>query len=117
MLSLLILLLEIYVLLSTGKGSSPNSISINDFNHDSRFNFVITNTDYDSIGVFLGFGDGSFSQQITCTVESFSFPIDTDFSDFDHDNCLDIVVALVDVHRIAHFLMKETILRAMIHIP
>ena len=46
---------------STGDNSLPISVAVDDFNNDSRLDIVVANYGTDSVGVLLGYGDGTFS--------------------------------------------------------
>ena len=50
---------------STKNGSQPYGIDAGDFNNDSLLDIVITNAGTNNIGVFLGYGDGSFAAIVT----------------------------------------------------
>jgi hypothetical protein len=54
---------------------------------------VVCNTWGDTIGIFLGFGNGTFGDQITYATTVISQPIDVAIGDFNEDTYLDIVVA------------------------
>jgi hypothetical protein len=45
---------------STGSLSSPYSIAVGDLNNDTLVDMVVANYGTDSVGVFLGYGNGSF---------------------------------------------------------
>ena len=76
---------------STGAGSHPHSVAINDFNNDSYVDIVVTNYDTNSIGVFLGHGNGTFDQQKLMSLGS-SHPLFVTAADFNKDNRIDIAV-------------------------
>ena len=50
---------------STGSESYPRCIAVADFNKDSHLDIVVCNYWDSTIGIFLGFGNGTFSNQTT----------------------------------------------------
>ncbi len=78
---------------STGYGSGPYSITVGDFNNDSRLDIVVANPGTNNIGIFLGYGNGTFSSQTTFSSGSDSNPLSVAVGDFNNDNRLDISVA------------------------
>ncbi|CAF4490488.1 unnamed protein product [Rotaria sp. Silwood2] len=81
------------LLYPTGDGSQPYSIALGDFNNDSTLDIVVVNRGTDNIGIFLGYGDGSFSNQMTYTTGISSGPSAVAVGDFNNDSRLDIAVA------------------------
>jgi predicted Zn-dependent protease with MMP-like domain len=77
---------------STGDGSSPQFVSIGDFNSDNILDIVVANNDSNSIGIFMGYGDGTFTEQIPFSLPNNSFPSWVAVADFNNDNILDIPV-------------------------
>jgi hypothetical protein len=88
----------------TGVGFGPFSIAVGDFNNDSRLDIVVANYWAYNIGVFLGYGDGTFSSQTTFSTGSGSRPAAVAVSDFNNDNQLDIAVANYGTSNIGIFL-------------
>ncbi|CAF1482117.1 unnamed protein product [Rotaria sp. Silwood1] len=78
---------------STGTDSQPWSAAVGDLNNDTRLDIVVTNRNSDSIGVFLGLGNGSFSNVTIYSTGLLSDPISIVILDFNRDNKLDIAVA------------------------
>ena len=78
---------------STGSGSYPYDVAIGDFNNDSRLDIVVANYGTNNIGIFLGYGNGTFSNQITYSTGSNSYPQSVAVGDFNNDSRLDIAVA------------------------
>ncbi|CAF1663691.1 unnamed protein product, partial [Adineta ricciae] len=89
---------------STGKGSSPNAISINDFNNDHQLDFIVVNKDSNSISVRLGLGNGTFSNQTIYSTGTKSSPWDVSTADVNHDKKVDIIVSNIWANNIVVFL-------------
>jgi predicted nucleotidyltransferase len=77
----------------TGDGSRPNFAAVADFNNDSYLDIVVANTYVDNIGIFLGYGNGTFAAQTTYSTGDASAPQNVGLGDFNNDKCLDIAVA------------------------
>lgn len=77
---------------STGLGSRPFSIAVGDFNNDTELDVVVANYGINSVGVFLGHGNGSFASQIITSLGS-AHPVSIAVEDFDNNKILDIAVA------------------------
>jgi hypothetical protein len=78
---------------STGSNSLPCSVAVGDFNNDNRLDIVVANTGTDTIGIFLGYGDGTFSVMIPYSTGSRSGPVSVVVGDFNNDGRLDVAVA------------------------
>ncbi|CAF4840218.1 unnamed protein product, partial [Rotaria sp. Silwood1] len=78
---------------STGNSSGPCSIAIGDFNKDNRMDIVVANRNTQNVGVFLGYGNGTFSSQITYTTGSGSMLMSITVGDLNNDGVLDIAVS------------------------
>ncbi|CAF3824214.1 unnamed protein product [Rotaria sp. Silwood1] len=78
---------------STGIDSGPKAIAIGDFNNDGRLDIVVANTGWNNVGVFLGYGNGTFEDQITYSTRSDFSPRAVAVGDFNNDDRLDIAVA------------------------
>ena len=57
--------LSAYATLYTGRNSQPKSIAVADFNNDSYPDIAVVNYVSRNIGVFLGYGNGTFQAQQT----------------------------------------------------
>ena len=91
------------VTFSTGSGSYPYDVAVGDFNNDSRLDVTIVNYYTDNIGIFLGYGNGAFSNQTTYSTGSGSAPCSVTVSDLNNDYRLDIVVAHLLRRRYRYF--------------
>ena len=89
---------------SLSNDSNPYGISVGDFNNDNQSDIVITNTGSNNIGVYLGYGDGSFSTIRLYSTGNNSYPIAVAFGDVNNDSRLDIVVANYKSDNIGVFL-------------
>jgi hypothetical protein len=78
---------------STGYGSYPQYVCVADVNNDNRMDIVSANTETNSVGVFLGHGDGTFATMTIYSTGIDSGPWWVALGDFNHDNRLDIVSA------------------------
>lgn len=84
--------------LSTGLDSSPYSIVVGDFNNDSRQDIVVANNVSNYIGLFLGYGNGSFANQTAYSTGLSQRSVAV--ADFNNDTILDILIASYDSNNI-----------------
>lgn len=78
---------------STGYDSFPCSLAVDDLNNDNHLDVVVANYGTSNVGIFFGYGNGTFrSQQIHTTLPN-SNPSSITIADFNDDNQLDIAVA------------------------
>ncbi|CAF4204128.1 unnamed protein product, partial [Rotaria sordida] len=77
---------------STGDDSSPTMVAVDDFNKDNRLDVAVANFGTNSIGIFLGYEDGLFENQILISISS-SRPLWIHIADFNNDTLPDIVSA------------------------
>ncbi|CAF4814977.1 unnamed protein product [Rotaria sp. Silwood1] len=94
----------IKVAYSTGSNSQPTSVAVGDFNNDNRLDIIVTNYDTNSIGIFLGNGNGTFLNQTVYPMESDSNPLWVAVGYFNNDTKLDIVVAAYGIAKLYVFL-------------
>ena len=87
-------------LYSTGETSAPLAVTFGDFNNDSRLDIVVANHGSDNIGVFVGYGNGSFETMITYSTGAGSSPYCVTVADFNNDGQLDIAVANDDTSNV-----------------
>ncbi|CAF1037572.1 unnamed protein product [Rotaria sordida] len=80
--------------LITGNGSRPKSLAVGDLNKDGEMDIVVANSGINNVGIFLGYGNGSFAIQRTYSTDSSPWSVVVD--DFNNDTILDIIVANKD---------------------
>jgi hypothetical protein len=78
---------------STGTGSVPYSVALGDFNNDNRMDIAVANYGTGNVGIFLGYGNGTFTSQTTYVTDPTSDPCSIVVGDVNNDTRLDIVVA------------------------
>ena len=88
---------------SAGLNSTPNSIALGDLNNDSYLDIVVAHQSTGSVGVFQGYGNGSFAPQAVYFLEKGSRPYSVVLSDFNDDDQLDIAVAEFDLDNVCIF--------------
>ena len=79
---------------STGSGSHPKAVAVGYFNNDSFLDIVVANYDTHNVGVFLGYGNGSFVENQIITSVGSGRPFSLAVGDFNNDKKLDIAVVL-----------------------
>ncbi|CAF1240880.1 unnamed protein product [Rotaria sordida] len=88
---------------STGDFSFPNSIAVNDFNNDHQSDIVIANLNSSNIGIFFGYGNGSFSIMTNYSTGIGSSPSSIAVADLNKDNRLDLVVVDIGTNKMLVF--------------
>ncbi|CAF0789803.1 unnamed protein product [Adineta ricciae] len=78
---------------STGNNSQPRSITTADVNNDQRLDIIVVNSGTNNIGIFLGSKNGTFSDQITYSLDVHAQPSSVVILDINNDTYLDIAVA------------------------
>ena len=86
---------------STSLGSKPYSIAVSDFNNDGHFDIAVVNSGKNNIGIFLGYGNGSFASQTTYSTSPGTNPHSIIIGDFNQDYQLDIAVSNYDTNNIS----------------
>jgi hypothetical protein len=89
---------------STGYDSIPSSLAIGDFNKDNHLDIAVANYGTNNIGIFLGYGNGTFTSQTTYTTTLNSNPSSIAVGDFNKDNQLDIAVTNSAIGSLSIFL-------------
>jgi hypothetical protein len=77
---------------STGFNSYPYSVAVGDFNKDNYFDVVAANYGTNNIGIFFGYGNGSFATMLPYFMGDNSRPVEVTVNDLNLDNCSDIIV-------------------------
>jgi hypothetical protein len=78
---------------TTGTNSKPMSVVIGDFDNNNRFDIVVSNRGTRTVGIFLGYMNGTFANQKTFSTGISSQPYFVASGDFNSDGRLDIAVA------------------------
>ena len=78
---------------STGAVAYPNSVAVDDLNKDNTLDIVVTNWGTNSLGVFLGLGNGTFSSIVPIQIAYGSHPFFVVIGDFNNDGKADFAVA------------------------
>ncbi|CAF4572162.1 unnamed protein product, partial [Rotaria sp. Silwood2] len=81
----------------------PRSVAIGYFNNDTWLDFVIVDSIVNTISIFIGHSDGTFSYLIEYTTGDGSTPNMVVVVDFNNDNVSDIAVANFGVNNIGIF--------------
>jgi hypothetical protein len=89
---------------STGYDSLSSFVIINDLNGDNLLDIAVANSGTGNVGIFLGYGNGTFTSQKTHSTGRSSNPNAIAFGDFNHDHKLDLVVTNADTGAISMFL-------------
>ncbi|CAM4806422.1 unnamed protein product [Rotaria magnacalcarata] len=74
--------------------STPTSAAVGDINNDTRPDLIIAHYSIDSIGVFLGNGDGTFASETVYSAGYNSRPTFVALADLNGDDRLDVAVVL-----------------------
>ncbi len=85
---------------SPGVGSTPYMVAVADFNNDYQWDIAVANFGTNNVGIFLGFGNGSFASQIESSTSS-SRPISICVAHFNNDAVFDIVIANYGTHSVS----------------
>ncbi|CAF2552884.1 unnamed protein product [Rotaria sp. Silwood2] len=77
---------------STNMNSNPTSVAVGDFNNDNHLDIVVANNGTGNLGIFFGFGNGTFAKQTIYSLGSNSYPQYVAVGDFNGDQELDIAI-------------------------
>jgi hypothetical protein len=78
---------------SSNNQQSACSIAVGDFNHDGKPDLVVTSDFDNTVYVFMGVGDGTFTPASGSPITVGNFPVAVRIGDFNRDGLLDLVVA------------------------
>ncbi|CAF4560470.1 unnamed protein product [Rotaria sp. Silwood2] len=76
--------------LVTGNDSRPQSLVISDFNNDGLMDIGVINSLTHNIGIFLGYGNISFTNQVIYSTHPYLSPCSLAVGDFNNDTRVDI---------------------------
>ncbi|CAF0813059.1 unnamed protein product, partial [Adineta ricciae] len=85
---------------SVGRNSHPPFVALGDFNSDHQLDIAVAKLGTDSIGVAIGYGNGSFYPEVTCSLPTGSSPTCISVGDLNGDGRLDLVVSNYGKHNI-----------------
>jgi hypothetical protein len=91
---------------STGTNSLPSSITVGHFNDDHHLDIAVVNTASDTIGIFLGYGNGRFANMTVYSTGVSSVSVSIVMNDLNKDNHQDLVVANWGTNNVLVFLGK-----------
>ncbi|CAF4364039.1 unnamed protein product, partial [Adineta steineri] len=94
------------IIFSTGVGSYPYSIATGYLNDDIFLDIVVANYGTKNIGVFLSNTNGSFTNQITYSIDNAS-PYSIGIGDVNRDNQMDLVVTNQGINNIGVLLASD----------
>ncbi len=77
----------------TGRNSYPFAIGVADFNGDGYQDIAVSNNFRRNIGIFLGYGDGTFEEQISSFTGGYYYPYFFTIGDFNGDHRSDVAIA------------------------
>jgi hypothetical protein len=83
---------EDQIIFSTGDGSNPNWVTVGNFNSDNQLDIAVANWNTNNVGIFLGYGNGSFTDMMPYSSGAGSQPSCINVGDFNSDNISDIAV-------------------------
>ena len=82
--------------MSTGSLSYPVALAVGHIDNDGRLDVAVANSGTSRVGIFFGYGNGTFRAQRTFSTGSGSYPISLVIGDFNADLRSDIVVVDYD---------------------
>lgn len=72
--------------------SAPQFVAIADFDNDSFLDIIVVISDISTVGIFLGYGNGTFADLLKFPLEYGSLPFSCIVGDFNKDTKLDFAV-------------------------
>ncbi|CAF5118231.1 unnamed protein product, partial [Rotaria sp. Silwood1] len=78
--------------LITGNGSRPMSFATGYFNSDNQLDIAVVNSGSNTMGIFLGYGNGAMADEKIVSTGAFSYPLALAVADLNNDGNLDIAV-------------------------
>lgn len=81
-----------------------HSLTVSDFNNGTRLDIGVVYSDINTVGVLLGYGNGSFVQRTTLEIDITSQSYSVAIDDFNDDAILDLILANYDTNNIIRFL-------------
>ncbi|MBZ5719889.1 MAG: choice-of-anchor D domain-containing protein [Acidobacteriia bacterium] len=82
-----------FVKTDTNVGNNPKWVSTADFNGDNKLDLAIANFFDNTVTVYTGNGDGTFTLSATLILDAGAGPVSLATSDFNNDGKLDLIVA------------------------
>ncbi|CAF4334732.1 unnamed protein product [Rotaria magnacalcarata] len=89
---------------STGPESYPYFVAVEDFNNDTAIDIVVITQGTNNLGIFLGYGNGTFSNVTVMPMGYGSDPFCVLIGDFNNDRKLDFAVANEGTDSLSMFL-------------
>ena len=91
------------ILYNTSQNSAPVWVAVGDLNNDNIPDLAVANFKGGNIGIYLGYGDGTFHYSMSHSTDNTSNPSSVAIEDFDKDNSVDIAVLNSGTKNIAIF--------------
>ncbi|CAF5107386.1 unnamed protein product, partial [Rotaria sp. Silwood1] len=91
-----------HIIYPTGSYSAPYMAALGDFNNNDQMDIAVAYFGINSIGIFIGLGNGSFTNKTIISTGS-SHPIWIHVADLNSDTCIDIVTANYGTNSISIF--------------
>ncbi|CAF4278766.1 unnamed protein product, partial [Adineta steineri] len=95
---------EEQIIYSTGETSHPVALCMNDLNNDEHLDIVVANSNTQSLGIFYGYSNGTFSSMILYDTGNYSWPNDVIIDDLNNDNNYDIAYVDYGTNNLGIFL-------------
>jgi hypothetical protein len=92
-----------YTAFSTGIGSAPSAVAVEDLDKDGQLDIAVANYKGNNICILLGYGNGSFMNCKTYSTGVYSVPNSIVIGDIDGDKNYDIVVTNSNTSEIGIF--------------